>query len=381
MPINKEPPDIPHGGGNDISALEDFDDDNRGNRAEVEAVDGTLESDISLADHPYQVLTPDVVIDAVESTGRLSDACILALNSYENRVYQVGIEESEPVIVKFYRPNRWRVQQLLEEHEFTRQLFDLEIPVVPPLVIDEQSDTPTLARFNDFHFAIYPRQGGRAPELDNLDHLYRLGQVIGRIHAAGAAFPFKYRVPFTVQAFGHDNVAYLLSNNFIPTDLVPAYKSIAAEVLTEIERNNPESKQYQQISLHGDCHPGNVLWRNDSPHFVDFDDAMTGPAIQDLWMLLSGDRINKQKQLSEIVEGYDMFYCFDVRELKLIESLRAMRVLNYSAWLAKRWDDPAFPQSFPWFNTPRYWSEHVLELKELLSALQEEPLTMPDSNF
>lgn len=377
MPNNNEPQDSSNMGDNGINPIED--DDNRGNRAEPEEVESSLESSSSLADHPYQVLTPDIVIDAVESTGRLSDACILALNSYENRVYQVGIEESEPVIAKFYRPNRWSVEQILEEHEFTRQLFELEIPVVPPLIIDGQSDTPTLAHFNDFYFAIYPRQGGRAPELDNLDHLYRLGQAIGRIHAAGAAYPFKHRVPFTVQAFGYDNVAYLLKNNFIPSDLVPAYQSIAAEVLAEIERNHPESKKFQQISLHGDCHPGNVLWRNDKPHFVDFDDAMTGPAIQDLWMLLSGDRLNKQKQLSEIIEGYEMFYPFDVRELKLIESLRAMRVLNYSAWLAKRWDDPAFPKSFPWFNTPRYWSEHVLELKELLSSLQEKPLTMTDT--
>ncbi len=378
MPINNEPDDMSQGAGNTIDTVDDIDDDNRGNRAETEVSDSTLESS-SLDVHPYQVLTLDVVIDAVESTGRLSDACILALNSYENRVYQVGIEEREPVIVKFYRPNRWGVKQILEEHEFTQQLYELEIPVVPPLVIDEQSDTPTLARFNEFHFAIYPRQGGRAPELDNLDHLYRLGQAIGRIHAAGAAFPFQHRVPFTVQAFGHANVAYLLQNGFIPADLVPAYESIVAEVLAEIELNNPEAKQYKQISLHGDCHPGNVLWRNDSPHFVDFDDAMTGPAIQDLWMLLSGDRINKQQQLSEIIEGYDMFHSFDVRELKLVESLRAMRVLNYSAWLAKRWDDPAFPKSFPWFNTPRYWSEHILELKELLSALQEKPLAMTDS--
>ena len=378
MPINNEPDDMSQGAGNTIDTVDDIDDDNRGNRAETEVSDSTLESS-SLDVHPYQVLTPDVVIDAVESTGRLSDACILALNSYENRVYQVGIEEREPVIVKFYRPNRWGVKQILEEHEFTQQLYELEIPVVPPLVIDEQSGTPTLARFNEFHFAIYPRQGGRAPELDNLDHLYRLGQAIGRIHAAGAAFPFQHRVPFTVQAFGHANVAYLLQNGFIPADLVPAYESIVAEVLAEIELNNPEAKQYKQISLHGDCHPGNVLWRNDSPHFVDFDDAMTGPAIQDLWMLLSGDRINKQQQLSEIIEGYDMFHSFDVRELKLVESLRAMRVLNYSAWLAKRWDDPAFPKSFPWFNTPRYWSEHILELKELLSALQEKPLAMTDS--
>ena len=390
MPRNKKPHDVKdsdvkddsedgaNGSSHDVA---DVLDDNRGNRAEPEKDESAVAPEASIADHPYQVLTPDVVIDAVESTGRYSDARILALNSYENRVYQVGIEESDPVIAKFYRPNRWSLDQILEEHEFTQQLFDLEIPVVPPLIINDQSDTPTISRFNEFYFALYPRQGGRAPELDNLDHLYRIGQFIGRIHAAGAAFPFKYRVPLTVKSFGHDNVEYLLAHDFIPLDLIPAYESIAQEVLTEIERNSPESKQYQQISLHGDCHPGNLLWRDDRPHFVDFDDAMTGPAIQDLWMLLSGDRKNKQKQLSEIVEGYEMFQPFDIKQLKLIEPLRAMRVLNYSAWLAKRWDDPAFPLSFPWFNTPRYWSEHVLELKELLTALQEAPLTMPDANF
>jgi Ser/Thr protein kinase RdoA (MazF antagonist) len=202
---------------------------------------------------------------------------------------------------------------------------------------------------------------------------------MGRIHAAGIAFPFKHRVALTVQAFGYDNVDYLITQGFIPKDLVAAYESIAREVLAEIELNNPESEQYKQISLHRDCHPGNLLWRDDKPHFVDFDDAITGPAIQDLWMLLSGDRVNRQIQLSEIIEGYEMFQSFDVRELKLVETLRTMRVLNYSGRLAKRWGDPVFPLSFPWFNKPRYWSEHTLELKELLTALQEEPLTMSDS--
>ena len=352
-------------------------DDNRGNR--IETSDEVVKSaPVSIEEHPYQRLTPDVVIDAVESTGRFSDARILALNSYENRVYQVGIDQGEPVIVKFYRPDRWTVEQIIEEHMFTQKLYDLDIPVVPPLAIQETS-TPTLATFNDFYFSIYPRQGGRAPELDNLDHLYQLGQFIGRIHAVGASYPFKHRINLRVNAFGHRSVAYLLDNGFIPNELRAAYESISKELLLAIESFDIESAVFKSISLHGDCHPGNVLWRDDRPHFVDFDDAMTGPAIQDLWMLLSGDTANKQRQLSEIIEGYEQFYPFNTAELRLIEPLRALRVLNYSAWLAKRWHDPAFPASFPWFNTERYWSEHILELKELVSALAEPVLSLPDS--
>jgi Ser/Thr protein kinase RdoA (MazF antagonist) len=359
---------------------EDVDvEDNRGNRIELSVEQAAASmADPDLEVHPYQRLTPDTVIEAVESTGRDSDARILALNSYENRVYQVGLEEAEPVIAKFYRPNRWTVEQILEEHQYTQQLYDLDIPVVPPLVIDKGGAAPTLSRYDLFHFSIYPRQGGRAPELDNLDHLHQLGQFIGRIHAVGASFTFKYRIHLSVQAFGHNSVAYLLENNFIPRDVRPAYESIAAEVLAAIEQNSPESGEFERISLHGDCHPGNVLWRDDRPHFVDFDDAITGPAIQDLWMLLSGDYSNKQRQISEIIEGYEVFRAFDLRELRLIEPLRAMRVLNYNAWLAKRWHDPAFPMSFPWFNTPRYWSEHILELKELLTSLHQPSLKMPD---
>lgn len=324
------------------------------------------------ATHPYEVLTPDVVIDAVESTGRLSDARILALNSYENRVYQVGIEEDQPVIAKFYRPNRWTDEQILEEHAYTRYLYDLDIPVVPPLELNSK----TLFSFNDFRFALYPRQGGRAPELDNLEHLYQLGQFIGRIHAAGDGFKFRHRRVLTLQDFGHQSVSYLLDNGFLPEDLLPAYQAITQNILEVLERHDPE-RGYRQISLHGDCHPGNVLWRDDRPHFVDFDDAVSGPAIQDLWMLLSGDMQNRQRQLAEIVEGYEVFREFDASELVLIEPLRALRVLHYNAWLARRWDDPAFPVSFPWFNTQRYWSEHILELKELLAGLNEPVLRLP----
>ncbi len=330
------------------------------------------------SEHPYAALTPDRVIAAVESTGRLSDARILALNSYENRVYRVGLEEQEPVIVKFYRPGRWSEQQIDEEHRYTQYLFEQEIPVVPPLTVDAQNKFPTLARFDEFLFSLYPVQGGRAPELDNLDHLHQLGRFIGRIHAAGKGFPFEYRQTLSTQRLAADSVEYLLAEQFIPADLHSAYEAISGEILDAISQRRPDTDVYQQISLHGDCHNGNVLWRDDRPHFVDFDDATTGPAIQDLWMMLSGDIANQQRQMMEILEGYEMFESFDVRELKLVEPLRAMRVMYFNAWLARRWDDPAFPLSFPWFNTERYWSEHILELKEILTGLQMPSLTMPD---
>jgi len=326
--------------------------------------------------HPYTRLTPDCVIDAVESTGRLSDARILALNSYENRVYQVGIEDEKPVIVKFYRPNRWTAEQIDEEHRFTRLLLEQELPVVPPLDIDTSAEFPTIGTHDGFMFSIYPRQGGRAPELDDLDHLHQLGLFIGRIHAIGEGFQFRHRQRLSVEQAGA-NVAYLQEAEFIPQDLQAAYQAISSEILEAIAARPPDARQFSQISLHGDCHRGNVLWRDDKPHFVDFDDAISGPAIQDLWMLLSGDMLAQQRQLLEIIEGYETFREFNQRELNLIEPLRAMRVLYFNAWLARRWDDPAFPMAFPWFNTPRYWSEYILELKELLSQLQLPPIALP----
>ncbi|MCG6888419.1 MAG: serine/threonine protein kinase [Gammaproteobacteria bacterium] len=326
--------------------------------------------------HPYTRLTPDCVIAAVESTGRFSDARILALNSYENRVYQVGIEDESPVIVKFYRPNRWTPEQIDEEHRFTRLLLEHELPVVPPLEIEASAAFPTIGIHDGFMFSIYPRQGGRAPELDDLDHLHQLGLFIGRIHAVGAGFPFRYRQRLSVEQAA-TNVSYLQEAGFIPHDLQAAYQAISSEILEAIEERRPDAPQFKQISLHGDCHKGNVLWRDDKPHFVDFDDAISGPAIQDLWMLLSGDMPAQQRQLLEIIEGYETFQEFNQRELDLIEPLRAMRVLYFNAWLARRWDDPAFPMAFPWFNTERYWSDYILELKELLSQLQLPPIAMP----
>jgi len=321
--------------------------------------------------HPFEKLTPDAVIDAVESTGIISDARILALNSYENRVYQVGVEDADPLIAKFYRPERWSREQILEEHSFSLELADLEIPVVPPIVIGDS----TLAEFAGFKFALFKRRGGRSPDL-SLDNLLIMGRFIGRLHAAGAIKSFQHRRTMTLEYFAEDSAQYLLENNFIPQDLRPAYSTLAQDLIKRIQDVFASARAPAQIRIHGDCHMGNVLWRDDMPHFVDFDDTMTGPAIQDLWMLLSGDRQEKLAQLSELIDGYNEFYDFNAGELVLIESLRTMRLMHYSAWLARRWDDPAFPLAFPWFNSESYWAGHILELREQLFALDEPVLEL-----
>ena len=321
--------------------------------------------------HPYESLTPDLVLDAVESTGLISDLRILALNSYENRVYQVGIESSQPIIVKFYRPERWTNEQILEEHQYTLALKDLDISVVAPMTHDAGE---TLHHFDQFRFALYERQGGHAPNLDNLDTLLSLGRTLGRMHALGKEKIFTHRLDINLDTFGYQSVEFLLQNNFIPDSLKNAYTSLTADLLNICAEQM--RIPYQKIRLHGDCHPGNILWRHDTAHFVDFDDARNGPAIQDLWMLLSGERQQQIEQLSEILEGYNEFCDFNLRELPLIESLRSLRIIHYSAWLARRWQDPAFPKFFPWFNTERYWGEHILQLREQLAAIYEPPLVI-----
>ena len=322
--------------------------------------------------HPYSKLTPDAVINAVESLGCLSDARILALNSYENRVYQVGIEDEQPVIVKFYRPERWSREQILEEHAFSLELHDLEIPVVPPRMSE---DGQTLHHYEGFDFAVFTRRGGHAPELDNFDHLLMIGRLMGRLHHCGKEKAFAVRPSFNPQDFAKTPQQYLLDQGFIPENLREAYRTLTDDLITATE-TIWNSVDCQSIRLHGDCHPGNILWRDDSAFFVDLDDARSGPAVQDLWMLLSGDRPQQIAQLSEILEGYQQFSSFHFAELNLIETLRTWRIMHYAAWLARRWQDPAFPHSFPWFNTERYWAEHILELREQLAALQEPPLEL-----
>ena len=319
---------------------------------------------------PYAGLTPDVVLAALDGVGPRTDGRLLALNSFENRVYQVGVEDAAPVVAKFYRPARWSDAQILEEHAFVGELAEREIPVVAPLVLDGR----TLHEHAGFRFAVYPRRGGRTPELEDPKTLEWLGRFIGRIHAVGAVRPFAERPALDIETFGTEPRDWLLAHEFIPPDLLEAWKSVVAQALLGVRRCYERAGEIRAIRLHGDCHAGNVLWTDDGPHFVDFDDARSGPAVQDLWMLLSGDRAAMTRQLADVLGGYEDFAALDDRELYLVEALRTLRLIHYSAWLARRWDDPAFPAAFPWFNTQRYWQDRILELREQIALMDEPPL-------
>lgn len=321
--------------------------------------------------HPYDGLTPDRVISCVESIGLRSDLRLLALNSYENRVYQVGIEDADPVIVKFYRPERWSRSQILEEHAFTKELVDNGLSVVAPMAIDGR----TLNEAEGYWIAVFPRRGGHAPELDNFDHLLGLGRTLGRLHRVGGAASFTERISFTLERWLIQPHGYL-GAKWVPSELRPAWDSLGRDLMDRASRLMSDYTPQEGIRLHGDCHVGNILWREDTPHFVDLDDCVTGPAIQDLWMFLSGDRAHRELQLAELIAGYEEFNEFDPREIKWIEALRTSRMVYYSAWLARRWEDPAFPVAFPWFGKERYWADQILALREQLALLDEEPLRL-----
>ena len=320
----------------------------------------------------YASLTPDTLLDAVDDCGYQTDGHLLALNSYENRVYQVGIEDQPPMVVKFYRPGRWTDEAILEEHAFALELADREIPVVAPQVIGNR----TLQRFKGYRFALYRRHGGHWPELNTSAEREWMGRFIARIHAVGAARAFRHRPVLDIDSFGHRPARFLLERGFIPSHVEKAYASLVADLLQQITGIFAAVRHARQIRLHGDCHPGNILWTDAGPRFVDLDDCRTGPAIQDLWLLLSGSRHEMQTQLIDLLEGYLQFHDFDHRELVLIEPLRTLRIIHYAAWLAERWEDPAFPRAFPWFNTPRYWEDHVLALREQAGLLGEPPLVV-----
>ena len=317
--------------------------------------------------HPYSRLTPDLVLDAVAAAGLAPDGRLLTLNSYENRVYQVGLDDGPMVVAKFYRPGRWSDAQIDEEHAFAHELKAHEVPVIAP----EHSLT-----FQGFRVAIYPRRGGRTPEFGDPRTLEWIGRFIARIHAVGATRPFRHRETLSQKSFGHEPRAWLLEHDFVPPDLLPAWKAVTEQALSSVERAFELASGFEEIRLHGDCHIGNVLWTPDGPHFVDLDDARMGPAIQDLWMLLSGERGAMTRQMLDVLAGYEQFMAFDRKELNLLEALRTLRLIHYSAWIARRWDDPAFPAAFPWFNTQRYWQDRILELREQIALMDEPPLVV-----
>jgi Ser/Thr protein kinase RdoA (MazF antagonist) len=325
---------------------------------------------------PYASLTPDRVLDALEGVGLCSDGRLLALNSYENRVYQIGIHDGPAavvphVIAKFYRPGRWSDEAILEEQAFVAELAGHEIPVVAPLALDGNR---TLYAHQGFRFSVYPKRGGRVPELEDLDTLKWMGRFIARIHAVGAVRPFRHRPTLDIASFGEAPRDFLLGGEWVPPDLFPAYRSVVEQAILGVRRCFARAGGVGTLRLHGDCYAGNVLWTDDGPHFVDFDDSRMGPAVQDLWMLLSGDRAAMTGQLAAVLAGYEDFNVFDTRELYLVEALRTLRLIHYSAWIARRWDDPAFPAAFPWFDTPRYWQDRILELREQVALMDEPPL-------
>ena len=322
---------------------------------------------------PFSALTPDTLLDALESVGLQPDGRLLALNSYENRVYQVFMVAGAPLVAKFYRAGRWSDAAILEEHAFSAELLERELPVVAPLKINGQ----TLHTHGELRFAVFPRQSGRAPEFDSGQTLEWMGRFIGLIHAVGGLKPFVERPELNLDSFGEEPLDFLQSGGFLPPELADVYFGVAEQALDGVADCYERAGQIATLRLHGDCHIGNVLWvegEGGGPYFVDFDDARTGPAIQDMWMLLSGERADQSRQLADVLAGYENFYEFDTRELNLIEALRTLRLIHYAGWLARRWDDPAFPAAFPWFNTQRYWQDRILELREQIALMEEPPL-------
>lgn len=329
---------------------------------------------------PFAGLTPDTVLDAIDATGLYAAGQVLALNSYENRVFQVGLDEpldgSNFVITKFYRPGRWSDEQILEEHAFLTELVEAEVPAVAPLAIGGS----TLLHHAGFRYALFPRRGGRAPELENSATLEWLGRFLGRIHAVGGHHPYALRPALDLASYGTEPRAYLLASGYLPPELAGVYAGVSQQALDGVALAFERAGPVRQLRLHGDVHEGNVLWtdgaQSSGPHFVDFDDSRMGPAVQDLWMLLGHERAEQQRRLSDLLAGYEDFVEFDRRELNQIEALRTLRLIHYSAWIARRWHDPAFPAAFPWFDSPRYWEARILELREQVAAMEEPSLVV-----
>ena len=339
-------------------------------------------------DAPYADLGPDTVLDALDAVGLRGDGRLIQLNSYENRVFQVFLEDGRVIVAKLYRPGRWSDAQILEEHAFAAELATAEIPVAAcwPLTIDADSihadrvclKGPTLGEFETtlgrYRFSVTSRLAGRAPELEDAGTLEWLGRFIGRMHAVGAVKPFEHRQTLDVQTFGYANRDWLLAQDLIPPDAATGWRQVVDAALEAVAVAFDKGSKVRTLRLHGDCHLGNVLWTADGPHFVDLDDAVMGPATQDLWMLLSGDRGSMTRQLAAVLDGYESFMDFDWRELRLVEPLRTLRILHHSAWIARRWNDPAFPAAFPWFESPSYWAEQTSRLREQIEAMKQPAL-------
>lgn len=337
----------------------------------------------------YAALTPDRVLDALAEVGLRPDGRLLQLNSYENRVFQVYLEDGQAVVAKFYRPRRWSDAQILEEHEFARQLAAADVPVVAPLAlalaIDPAVDPavdptagglrlagspPTLAGDADgrLRFSVSPCRSGRAPNLDDPQVLAWLGRFLGRLHAVGARQPFRHRRQLDVETYGDASRALLLDGDIVDAAQLAPWRDACDRALALVREAFDRVDGLRRQRLHGDCHVGNILWRDEGPHVVDLDDACTGPAVQDLWMLLpDGAQATAQRRV--LLDGYRMFMPFDERELTLIEPLRTLRMLHHSAWIAQRWSDPAFPIAFPWFGTAAYWSQQTTQLREQVEAM------------
>ena len=329
-----------------------------------------------MSDTPYETLTPTVLLDAIDAVGLAADGSFTPLNSYENRVYQFGIEGGAPVIAKFYRPGRWSDLAIEEEHAFVREVQEADVPCVAPI----RRGGTSLFRHAGFRYAVFPRQAGRPPNVEDTRVLRVLGHALGRLHAVGASRPFAHRARLSVASHGREAIEFLAASGFVDADLAQAYEAVAWQIIRRIE---PVLADAAAIRIHGDCHLGNLLMRDDAdtplgarPNFVDFDDTMTGPPMQDLWMLLAGDRAERARQLKDLVSAYEAFHDFDTRSVLLIEPLRALRMLHHAAWIGRRWSDPAFPAAFPGFGEAAYWSAHILALKEQLAALDEPALSM-----
>lgn len=322
------------------------------------------------ANTAFANLQPEHILEVLDGLALRCDGRFLALNSYENRVYQVGIEDERPIVAKFYRPGRWSDDAILEEHAFNLELADAEIPAVAPLTVNGA----TLHHSGPYRFSVYPCHGGRAPDLDNLELLQQMGRLIARIHLVGATKSFKHRPSVEIDSYGVASCEYLLDNDFIPFELQPAYESVSEQVLDEVEACYERTGDVPEFRIHADFHPGNVLVQGEQLHIVDLDDTRHGPAVQDLWMFMSGDKEEQLPQLDALLSGYTEFRNFDTRELNLVEALRSLRIMHYAAWVARRWEDPAFKIAFPWFHSQRYWDEHVLALREQVALMQEAPI-------